>query len=40
MLKVIVARGSSTAASVRYLVKVTSVAGTPADAVKAIAKAK
>jgi hypothetical protein len=39
-LKVIVSRGSSTATSVRYLVKATSVAGTPADAVKAIAKAK
>ncbi len=39
-LKVVVTRGTSTASSVSYLVRATSVAGTPADAVKVIVKAK
>jgi len=39
-LKVVVTRGTSTASSVTYLVKATSVARTPADAVKVITKAK
>jgi hypothetical protein len=39
-LKVVVTRGASSAASVRYLVKAVSVAGTPTDAVKVIVNAK
>jgi len=40
ILRVRVTLASSTAASVRYLVKATSISGTPADAVKVIVKAK
>ncbi|MEI7742572.1 MAG: hypothetical protein WCK58_02350 [Chloroflexota bacterium] len=39
-LKVVVTRGTSSASSVAYLVRATSAAGTPADAVKVIARAK
>jgi len=39
-LKVVVTVARSSAASVSYLVKATSVAGTPSDAVKAIVKAR
>jgi hypothetical protein len=39
-LKMLVTRAATSASSVAYLVKATSIAGTPADAVKAIVKAK
>ena len=39
-LKMVVTVASSSASSTSFLVKVSSVSGTPADAVKAIVKAK